>query len=175
MSKVCADCPKPIQPESKRCKSCAARHKYRDPAAREKMRQAKLRSLAENPEQLAHLKEVGRAQLVKVHARMQAVGWPKRGISLRVPEDRRAEFDKLRRRFGSKEALRIILEDIAAQQRRVGSSSAVSPRPAQPARQPMSFDEQLARVAAGAKLVPTFKYRRPDPEMTLGGVAPEAF
>lgn len=39
------------------------------------------------------------------------------------------------------------------------------------ARRPKSFEEQLAAVAAGAALVEKVALRRPDPTMTLGGVA----
>jgi hypothetical protein len=37
-------------------------------------------------------------------------------------------------------------------------------------KRPMSFEEQLERVANGAKLVEVTRIRRPDPTMTLGGV-----
>jgi transposase len=40
----------------------------------------------------------------------------------------------------------------------------------QPARRPLSLEEQLARIAAGAKLVPAFRPTRPLIDATLGGV-----
>jgi hypothetical protein len=40
----------------------------------------------------------------------------------------------------------------------------------QPARRPLSLEEQLARIAAGAQLVPTFRPTRPLIDATLGGV-----
>jgi hypothetical protein len=41
-------------------------------------------------------------------------------------------------------------------------------------RQPLSFEEQLARVEAGAAVVEKFQYHRPAPDMTLGGIATAA-
>jgi transposase len=38
-------------------------------------------------------------------------------------------------------------------------------------RKPLSFEEQLAAVERGGKLVPAFRPTRPAPDMTLGGVA----
>lgn len=46
----------------------------------------------------------------------------------------------------------------------------VEPTRIEPKR-PLTFEEQLARVAAGAAVVTAFKFRRADPTMTLGGVA----
>ena len=40
-----------------------------------------------------------------------------------------------------------------------------------PAREPMTFEDQLAAVANGARLVEVVRIRRPDPTMTLGGVS----
>jgi len=45
---------------------------------------------------------------------------------------------------------------------------------AEAARRPKTFEEQLAAVRAGARLVNVPIFRRADPTMTLGGVAPEA-
>jgi hypothetical protein len=39
-----------------------------------------------------------------------------------------------------------------------------------PPRPPLTFDEKLARVAAGARLVTIHPLRKPDPPFTLGGV-----
>ncbi len=44
------------------------------------------------------------------------------------------------------------------------------PKP-KPPRAPLTFEEKLARVAAGAKLVAVPQFRKPDPNFTLGGVA----
>lgn len=47
---------------------------------------------------------------------------------------------------------------------------AIAARP-QPVRRPLSLEEQLARIAAGAGLVPVFKPTRPLIDATLGGVS----
>ncbi|KQM65803.1 hypothetical protein ASE75_06120 [Sphingomonas sp. Leaf17] len=60
---------------------------------------------------------------------------------------------------------RAMIEDRIVADRRRGK--------AQP--QPMSFEDKLARVAAGAQLVATPDTRRPDPAFTLGGIASAAF
>lgn len=44
-------------------------------------------------------------------------------------------------------------------------------QPTKPPKAPLTFEEQLARVAAGARLVPTFTYRRADPAYSLVGNA----
>jgi hypothetical protein len=164
--KKCADCPAEIGQSATRCKSCAATHKYRDPAAREKMRQAKRRSLAERPEQLAHLRAVGAGTFHKMHEKMRERGY--RGNAKYVPAHRLGEYDKLRKKLGAADALSIILDDERAQARR--ALAAIGKQEVS-ARAPLTFEEQLARVAAGAKLVPVFKPRRPEPEFTLGGIA----
>lgn len=66
------------------------------------------------------------------------------------PEDRRAEYQKFRRKLGATEARRIIEADMTP------------------------FERQLARVRAGAALVSAFKPKRSDHAFTLGGIAPEA-
>jgi len=81
------------------------------------------------------------------------------------PEERRDEYRRLRKALGAAKARASIEEDMrrkaAAQPRAPGA-----PR--------MSFAEQQARVAAGAGLVAKVQVRRPDPTMTLGGVASAA-
>lgn len=162
MANTCADCPAAIGPTAKRCKSCAAKHKYSDPAARAAMSQAKLRSLAERPAQLAHLRAIGADTFHKMHAHMRVHGY--RGNAKYVPPHRLEDYDKLRKKLGAGRALTLILEDERIKVRRAKGATA-------PAKPPLTFEEQLARVAAGAKLVPAFKPRQPDPEFTLGGVA----
>jgi hypothetical protein len=64
----------------------------------------------------------------------------------------------------------------AAEARAIIEASIPTPAAAAPApRRPMSFEEQLAAVAAGAALIPTFHPSRAAPEMTLGGVASGLF
>ena len=162
MANTCADCPASISPTAKRCKSCAAKHKYRDPAARAKVAEGKRRSLAERPELLEQLRAVGAGTFHKMHARMRIHGY--RGNAKYVPAHRLEDYDKLRKKLGAGKALTLIIEDESIKARR-----AAPRRPAGKA--PLTFEEQLARVAAGAKLVPAFKPRKSDPEFTLGGVA----
>lgn len=75
-----------------------------------------------------------------------------------LPAAKLQRYRDLTREHGLEHAKRLVLDEIAAEQR------------ARVAR-PMTFEEQLARVAAGAKLAPVVKLRRPDPTMTLGGVS----
>ena len=63
------------------------------------------------------------------------------------PPARRAEYDRLRQKHGAAEARRL-------------TEAAMSP-----------FERQLARVAAGAKLITVQPLRRAEPTMTLGGVS----
>jgi hypothetical protein len=53
---------------------------------------------------------------------------------------------------------------------RVPAAIPVPPAPAKP-RGPLTFEEQMARVAAGARLVEVPRFSRPAPDYTLGGVA----
>ncbi|MBE7186369.1 MAG: hypothetical protein INR68_18410 [Methylobacterium mesophilicum] len=75
-----------------------------------------------------------------------------------IPDERWDEYSRLRRQHGAAEARRMILDDIAAQER--ARLAAMTP-----------FERQLARVAAGAKLVEVKPLRRADPNFTLGGVS----
>lgn len=113
---ICLDCPNAIWSASKRCKSCAAKAKYADPAARMKMRQAKLRSLAARPEQLAKLRADGAAQLRILHAKCKAKGYRHTFVG-QCPPERRGDYEILRKKVGAAEALRIIREDEAARTR----------------------------------------------------------
>lgn len=48
---------------------------------------------------------------------------------------------------------------------------AAMPRPVRkPPRPPLTHDERMARVAAGARLITIHPLRKPDPAFTLGGV-----
>lgn len=46
-----------------------------------------------------------------------------------------------------------------------------APAPVPQPRRPLSFDEQMARVKAGARLVAKPSFSKPLPDVTLGGVA----
>lgn len=66
------------------------------------------------------------------------------------PDQRLEEYRKLQKAVGAAEARRMIEEDMTP------------------------FERQLARVRAGAAVVPKFSARRADHDFTLGGIAPEA-
>ena len=66
------------------------------------------------------------------------------------PPSRRDEYRELQKAVGAVEARRVLEADLTP------------------------FERQLARVAAGAKLVMKPVFRRPDHAFTLGGVSPEA-
>jgi DNA invertase Pin-like site-specific DNA recombinase len=71
-----------------------------------------------------------------------------------IPRDKLFRFRELVREHGQEEARLILAREIAADRAR-----------------PLTFEEQLARVRAGAALAEKFEPRRRDPDMTLGGVA----
>lgn len=65
-----------------------------------------------------------------------------------------------------KNPARLASEDLLAALRRAGQAE-----PAPPPGRPLSFEEQLARVAAGARLVTRYRPPHRAEEMTLGGIA----
>lgn len=83
-----------------------------------------------------------------------------------LPEDRRHQFRELCHKHGFDEAKQLVIAEVEAQR-----LADVAARAAERAR-PKTFEEQLARVASGqARAVTKIVLRRPDPSMTLGGVA----
>lgn len=200
MASTCRDCPTTISTQSKsgRCHPCAMRSFNSDPVALAKrkaaitaywdrpgVREARGRKLAARnrampQEQRDKLRPHGRriyaehlntpearARSMAPEARARAAAKQTDTKLADIPPHRRGEYRRLcsSQRLSAADAKRIILDD---------EKRKATPRQASTAKAPLTFEEQLARVAAGATLVPTFKYRRPDPEMTLGGVAPEA-
>lgn len=114
---ICADCPAEISWGGTRCRSCAASHRYRSPEARAKTREAIMRVHERNPDVLDRFREIGRAKLTEQHAARKAAGLPhprKGWRKFACPEDRQADYERLRKKVGVKEAQRMILEDIAA-------------------------------------------------------------
>lgn len=75
-----------------------------------------------------------------------------------MPEGKLQRYRTLLIEHGPEEAKRIVIAEADAERRAAAS-------------RPKTFAEQLARVAAGAKLVEKPRLRRADPDMTLGGVA----
>lgn len=189
--RTCSDCPSPITKASKtgRCRSCAARATQSDPAFRARL-EAGLRKVKASPEHRAKVGEMVR----RAHA--ERAGDPaydarkrEQGLRLRrqydaspeaqarnrarrddvgalnsarrlswCPAERRAEYRQLRKSFGAPEARRMIEADLKRQRERRR-------------RRPMTLDEQLARVAAGAALVARPDTRTGGPDFTLGGIA----
>jgi hypothetical protein len=84
---------------------------------------------------------------------MQSVPW--------CPADRYDDLLVMSKKVGRAEAERMMREDLAAKKR--AADEAMTP-----------FERQMARVAAGAKLVEVRPLRKAAPDFTLGGVAPEA-
>lgn len=88
-----------------------------------------------------------------------------------VPAERRAEYRRLvRGGFPSAEAVRIILDDVAVQARRAAAKAPPPPAPKVVPR-PTGLAHQLERLRQGARLVERVDLRRPDPDVTLGGVS----
>ena len=82
-----------------------------------------------------------------------------------LPAAKLQRYRVLTTEHGLDEAKRLLLDEIVAEQR-----EATARRAAEAAR-PKSFEEKLALVAAGRGITAALHLRRPDPTMTLGGVA----
>lgn len=82
-----------------------------------------------------------------------------------LPPGKATTYRRLTHEYGIEEAKHLILAEVDAEKR-----AAAEARAAERAR-PKTFEEQLAAVAAGRGLVPALRLSRPDPAMTLGGVA----
>lgn len=91
-----------------------------------------------------------------------------------LPPEKRRQYRKLTHQLGAEEAKRFILgKSVLAAPAAIAPPPGPDqlPRAVPPFRRALSFEEQLARVAAGAGLVEVIPLRRPDPAGTLGGVA----
>ena len=124
MSRTCSDCPAPISVNSRgRCKTCAAKAKYADPAARKAMSVAKLRAL-ECPEKRQRVSAAAAENLRSWH-RSNDRDWSQwhkdrhqRSLSW-CPQDRLADYRALLGLVGAVEAKRMMVEDIALTARRI--------------------------------------------------------
>ena len=76
-----------------------------------------------------------------------------------LPADKIYRYRELEAQIGAKAAKAQVLEEIGAAKR------------AQAAPRPLTFEEQLARVRAGAPLTTRITIRRAPADITLGGVA----
>lgn len=165
-SRTCIDCGTPISKTSRgRCRSCARRALYADPAARARLSEAKKAALTD-PVKRARVSVAASGNLRAFH-RAGTFDWSAwhreraRKQMAWLPEDRREEYRRLRVEFGAAEARRMITEDIAAAERR--RVAALSP-----------LERQMERLANGGTLVRKFTPKRADHDFTLGGIAPEA-
>lgn len=89
-----------------------------------------------------------------------------------LPKDRIYEYRALLLDHDIAEAKRIMLERFRAEDdaRRIELGEPKKPITA-PAPKRMTFEEQMAAIANGAKLVPAWKPVKPDPQTGLGGIA----
>lgn len=162
-----------------RCRSCGCRRAWATPEGREKARARSRKAhatMSRDPVQVERRRAWGRhlaanvlsgeawAKSQTAEARRRAgekntermLGW--------CPAEYRPLYRQLRhQKFSAAEARSLIEREVA----RTAEAEVAALRAAKPA----TFDEQLAAVAAGAKVVAKFEPRRADPEMTLGGVA----
>lgn len=83
-------------------------------------------------------------------------------ISRWMPPGKLQRFRTLLIQHGAEEAKRMVIAEADIERRAKAS-------------RPKSFEEQLAMVAAGAKLIEKPRLTKPDPQFTLGGVASAAF
>jgi hypothetical protein len=81
-----------------------------------------------------------------------------------LPREKAGHFRALAHQLGVEAAREMVLAEMRAERQ-----AAI-----EEARRPKSFEEQLAAVKAGARLVARPVIRRPDPAMTLGGIASAA-
>lgn len=193
----CIDCRTTISTQSKsgRCRPCALRARnadpafnvkrlaalalaMADPAVRARHREGAKRGAAKrmaDPVKAEALRDLGRRVGAKniVHAltpearakcakacRAHHLAW--------CPEEYWSLNYKLKcNGYRLPDRQRIIGETVA-------KNAAQAQRAAEAAQPELSpFERQLARVAAGAKLIPAFNPRKIGPERTLGGVTPE--
>ncbi|MDH7973705.1 hypothetical protein QH494_16050 [Sphingomonas sp. AR_OL41] len=158
-------------------KICAT---IRSPAGRERRRQMALRRHAErgdDPTWQAYLTEQGKRLRAAYDAdpAAQARNKANRAAAGRAhterhlgwcPEERRDEYRRLRKMYGAAGARSLIEADLRQKAKAARHRAPGAPR--------LSFEEQQARVAAGAGLVGKPDLRRADPAFTLGGVASAA-
>lgn len=196
MTRVCSDCEAQISRQSKtgRCKSCCARWLNRDPemtarrragqaaffARPEVRRQLAARAvrLAANltPEQIEARRAQGRHTAATVLRRPDVIAASNspeakakagRGRTNTVlawcPPEYRDRYRELKNRclMRAAEARAMIEEEIAADKRRAKAAHGAL----------TSFERDMAKIAAGARVVDVVPLRKADPAFTLGGVA----
>lgn len=176
---ACCPCGTPIGPRSRTglCRSCGCRKAFADPVFRAARAQKQRQSLAGmSDDERERRREQGRRLTREV---LTGERWAKsqtREVRQDVgrqntertlgwcPPDRRDEYRRLRKslRYSAAEARAIIEADLAAHAPAVDRVAPKLPR---------TFEEQLAAVRAGARLIEVAPLRRAAPDMTLGGVA----
>lgn len=165
MSRICLDCPATISAASSgRCRSCGRKALYADPAARQKMSEAKKQSLKDPAKRAVHAAAASK-RLAEWHASTDRdwSAWHKARHAERfawLPQERRADYQRLRkmRGVGAEKAKAMILEEMARDERR--RRAALSP-----------FERQMEALNRGVGLVEKVTLRRPDYAFTLGGVS----
>ena len=161
MTHSCCDCARPVTKYSKgRCRSCASKAVNRDRAVIEK-RNNTLRTRAVTKK--AEVLTPATTSMVRALLREHSVSDTYAALKRRE-DGQPVTYNQVRQQ------VRFMHQDVAVEAlAALTSAAALVTRT--PAKRPLTFEEQLARVAAGAALVPTFRPSRPDPSRTLGGVA----
>ena len=139
--------------------------RYADPAARKATSDARKAGFERNPELLERLREsaVTRLAAARDSSNFDWSAWYRECQAARrawCPADRWEQYQKLRttRGVGAEEAKRMILEDIAAAERK--RLAAMTPH-----------ERNMERVRNGAALTIKPDLRKADPAFTLGGIA----
>lgn len=110
------------------CASCSAKRRWADPEERRKNAE-RIRAIAADPVRGARMAKAGSDNFKKWHQRCKESGYtyrkaPRIKAESQVPAGRLDEYREFARRFGVKEALRLILDDEAIRLRRQGLAPA---------------------------------------------------
>lgn len=100
--------------------------------------------------------------------RVSAQGARERAAEIWLPEGMHYRFRALVKLHGSEQAAKAVLLDQLAAEREAERQRRMAEA------RPIAFDEQLARVRAGAAVVPVPVIRKAAPDMTLGGIGSAA-
>jgi hypothetical protein len=179
---TCLDCPTPLARTNKsgRCSPCGNRHRESDPEFRAR-RVAGIRKAMENPERrkvaVETMRRAGRAALANPKHRAWMVEHGKRLARdvLRRPdvmEKTKAAVSKARKLRAERD-LAWCPPEYRGMLERLKRSKKMPAAEAKAAilAQMTPFERQMARVAAGARLVEAFRPVRADYAMTLAGVS----
>lgn len=165
MIRTCTDCSSPISHVSRgRCRSCAAKARYSDPAARRVMSEAKKRALLDpvKRERVSSTASTNLRQWHKTTTKDWSAHHRARAATARswCPVDRWDDYVALRRQrgVGAERAKAMIIDEMArAERKRI---AALSP-----------FERDMERLRNGAGLVAAPDFRTSNPDFTIGGIA----